>query len=306
LKELKMRVLIPGGTGLIGRALAQELITAGHQVFVLSRRPQAVRPIEGVTVAQWDGTTAAGWGHMVNEMDVVVNLAGENIGAQRWTARRIREIYDSRKNAGRAVVEAVAQAEQRPQVVLQASAIGYYGKSGEEILTEDHPPGDGMLAQICTIWEASTRAVEELGVRQVVTRTGLVISEKGGFMDPVLLQYRLFGGGPLGGGKQWWSWIHLRDVVRAMRFLLESSTASGPYNLTAPNPVRMDTFGRAVGKVLRRPHYFPIPAFSLKLVLGEMSELVLEGQHVLPKRLQGEGFQFTFNQVVSALRDTFD
>jgi uncharacterized protein len=301
-----MRVIIPGGTGTVGRALAQELISAGHQVWVLSRRPQAVRPIEGVIVAPWDGETAAGWGHLVNGTDAVVNLAGENIGAQRWSTRRKQEIYDSREKVGRAVVEAVAQAEQPPQVVLQASAIGYYGKSGEQILTEDQPPGDGFLAQVCTVWEASTEAVEEMGVRQVVTRTGLVISEKGGFMDPVLLQYRLFGGGPLGGGKQWWSWIHLRDVVRAMRFLLENSSARGPYNLTAPNPVRMDTFGREVGKVLRRPHYFPIPSLGLKLALGEMSELVLEGQHVIPKRLQEEGFQFTFNQVDSALRDTLD
>jgi uncharacterized protein len=301
-----MRVIIPGGTGTVGRALAQELISAGHQVWVLSRRPQAVRPIEGVIIAPWDGETDAGWGHLVNGTDAVVNLAGENIGAQRWSTQRKQEIYDSREKVGRAVVEAVAQAEQPPQVVLQASAIGYYGKSGEQILTEDQPPGDGFLAQVCTVWEASTEAVEDMGVRQVVTRTGLVISEKGGFMDPVLLQYRLFGGGPLGGGKQWWSWIHLRDVVRAMRFLLENSSARGPYNLTAPNPVRMDTFGREVGKVLRRPHYFPIPAFGLKLALGEMSELVLEGQHVIPKRLQEEGFQFTFNQVDSALRDTLD
>jgi uncharacterized protein len=255
-------------------------------------------------MVQWDSHSTLGWGHLVNDVDAVINLTGENIGAGRWTPARKREIVSSRVEAGQAVTEAIRQASKRPRILLQASAIGYYGITGERILTESDPPGDDFLGQACVAWEDATKAVVDFGVRQVVTRTGLVVARKGGFMDPVLLQYRLFGGGPLGSGLQWWSWILLRDVVRAMRFLIEHEQSSGPYNLTAPNPVRMKDFGRAVASVLHRPHLIPIPAFALKLVLGEMSQLVLEGQRVLPKRLQSAGFEFQYDEIQSALENT--
>jgi uncharacterized protein len=297
---MKMRILITSGTGMIGRALVQELRAGGHELWVLSRSPGQVS-MPGVTMVRWDSRSPAGWGHLVEEVDAIVNLTGENIGAGRWSARRKREIMSSRVLAGYAVREAVRQATQRPKMILQASAIGYYGSTGERTVTEGDPNADDYLARVCKTWEESTMTGIEPGIRHIVTRTGLVLSKKGGFMDPVRLQYRLFGGGPLGSGRQWWSWIHLRDEVRAMRFLIENEGASGAYNLTGPNPVRMSEFGRAVGSVLHRPHWFPIPAFALKLVLGEMSQLVLDSQKVLPERLLAEGFQFQYPDIKPAL-----
>jgi uncharacterized protein len=299
-----MRILITSGTGMIGRALTAELRAGGHELWILSRNPQQSAPVTGTTMVQWDSHSTLGWSHLVNEADAIVNLTGENIGAGRWTPARKREIVASRVKAGQAVTDAIRQASKRPRMLLQASAIGYYGKTGERVLTESDMPGDDFLGQACVAWEGATKAVEDMGVRQVVTRTGLVVARKGGFMDPVLLQYRLFGGGPLGSGRQWWSWILLGDVVRAMRFLLEHDDASGAYNLTSPNPVRMSDFGRAVGRVLRRPHLIPIPAFALKLVLGEMSQLVLEGQRVIPNRLQSAGFEFQYEEIQPALENT--
>jgi uncharacterized protein len=299
-----MRILITSGTGMIGRVLTAELSAGGHELWILSRNPQQSTPVSGTTMIQWDSQSTLGWGQLVNEVDAIVNLTGENIGAGRWTPARKREIVSSRVKAGQAVTDAIRQASKRPRMLLQASAIGYYGKTGERVLTESDTPGDDFLGQACVAWEGATKAVEDMGVRQVVTRTGLVVARKGGFMDPVLLQYRLFGGGPLGSGRQWWSWILLGDVVRAMRFLIEHDDASGAYNLTSPNPVRMSDFGRAVGNVLRRPHLIPIPAFALKLVLGEMSQLVLEGQRVIPYRLQSAGFEFQYEEIQPALEHT--
>jgi uncharacterized protein len=299
-----MRILITSGTGMIGRVLTAELSAGGHELWILSRNPQQSTPVSGTTMIQWDSQSTLGWGQLVNEVDAIVNLTGENIGAGRWTPARKREIVSSRVKAGQAVTDAIRQASKRPRMLLQASAIGDYGKTGERVLTESDTPGDDFLGQACVAWEGATKAVEDMGVRQVVTRTGLVVARKGGFMDPVLLQYRLFGGGPLGSGRQWWSWILLGDVVRAMRFLIEHDDASGAYNLTSPNPVRMSDFGRAVGNVLRRPHLIPIPAFALKLVLGEMSQLVLEGQRVIPYRLQSAGFEFQYEEIQPALEHT--
>jgi uncharacterized protein len=299
-----MQILITSGTGMIGRALTAELRAGGHELWILSRNPQQSTPVLGTTMVQWDSHSTLGWSHLVNEADAIVNLTGENIGAGRWTPARKREIVSSRVKAGQAVTDAIRQASKRPRMLLQASAIGYYGKTGERVLTESDPPGDDFLGQACVAWEGATKAVEDMGVRHVVTRTGLVVARKGGFMDPVLLQYRLFGGGPLGSGRQWWSWILLGDVVRAMRFLIEQDDASGAYNLTAPNPVRMSDFGRAVGSVLRRPHLIPLPAFALKMVLGEMSQLVLEGQRVHPVKLQSAGFEFQYEEIQPALENT--
>ncbi|MEN4042698.1 MAG: TIGR01777 family oxidoreductase [Anaerolineaceae bacterium] len=297
-----MRIIIAGGTGLIGRALARELYSGGHEVLVLSRNPQTVTEITGAHLVQWDGRTPHGWGRLVDEAGAVVNLAGASIGGGRWTKARKASIEISRVEAGQAILDAINQAARHPMMVLQASAIGYYGVTGEQTITEHSPAGEDFLAQVCVAWEGATKAVADLGVRHVITRSGLVVSKKGGFMDPVLLQYRLFGGGRLGNGRQWWSWIALRDEVRALRFLIENEHASGAYNLTAPEPARMSDFGRAVASVLRRPHFLPIPAFALKLVLGEMSQLVLGSQRIVPERLLAAGFLFQFSDLKQALQ----
>ncbi|GBD08093.1 Epimerase family protein [Candidatus Thermoflexus japonica] len=296
-----MRVLITGGTGFLGRALAGRLQEAGYEVIVLSRRPEQARLPPGVQVTRWDGRTATGWADLVDGAFALINLAGESIG-QRWTATVKQRLRESRLNAGRAVVEAIAAARTKPQVLLQASAVGYYGPRGDERLTEEDPPGNDFLARLAVDWEASTQPVEALGVRRVILRTGLVLERDGGALARLLPPFRLFAGGPLGNGRQGWSWIHRADWVEAVRFLMERPDARGPYNLTAPQPVSNAEFSRTLGRVLGRPSWLPVPALALRLIFGEGADFLLTGQFVLPRRLLEAGFTFQYPDLESALR----
>jgi uncharacterized protein (TIGR01777 family) len=298
-----MRVIITGGTGLIGRALAVDLLKDSHEVIALSRRPERATGLPtGMRVERWDARTAEGWGPLVNGADAIVNLAGATI-AGLWTAGRKRSIRDSRLNAGRAVVEAIQRASKKPRVVIQSSGVGYYGPRGDELITEESTSGDDFLGKLAVEWEASTAPVESLGVRRAIIRSGAVLSTKGGALPPLLLQYRLFAGGPLGSGRQWLPWIHIVDEVRAIRFLIDNESASGPFNLVAPNPLTNADFGRVLARVLRRPFLIPVPALALRLLAGEMSTILLDGQRAVPRRLQDAGFTFQFPEAEMALRD---
>jgi len=299
-----MRVIITGGTGLIGRALARQLAASGREVVVLTRNPN--RPAQlptGVRAERWDGVTPEGWGPLVEDAEAIVNLAGESLSAGSWTSERKRMILESRLSAGQAVVQAVERASRRPRVLIQASAVGYYGPHGDEEIAEDSAAGTDFLAEVCVRWEASTAAVEALGVRRAVIRSGLVLSGKGGALPRMVMPFWLFAGGPLGSGRQWYSWIHLADEVAAIRFLMESDGASGAFNLTAPNPVTNTLFSRIVGRVLGRPAVLRMPALVLRLVFGEMAMVLLEGQRVVPRRLLEMGFGFRFPELEAALRD---
>ncbi len=299
-----MRVIVTGGTGLIGRALVASLAGDGHEVIVLSRDPQRGGSWPaGVRLERWDGYTANGWGPLADGADAIVNLAGENIAAGRWTAERKRRIRESRVNAGRAIVQAVEAATRKPSVLIQSSATGYYGPRGDEELMESAPPGRDFLAQTSLLWEDSTAPVERWGVRRAVIRTGVVLSAEGGALPRMLLPFRLFVGGPLGSGRQWLPWIHIADEVRAIRFLIEQEAASGPFNLAAPNPVTNAQFSRALGKALGRPAWMPVPALALRLLFGEMATVLLNGQRAVPHRLLQLGFTFRFAEVEAALRD---
>jgi uncharacterized protein (TIGR01777 family) len=298
-----MRVIITGGTGLIGRALAADLVMDGHDTIVLSRRPERATGLPSETrVERWDAQTARGWGALADGADAIVNLAGESIG-RRWTASRKRRIRESRLNAGSAVVQAVEHASVKPRVVVQASGVGYYGPRGEREIVEEESPGSGFLGQLAIDWEASTVPVEGMGVRRAVIRSGVVLSTEGGALPPMLLQSRLFLGGPLGSGRQWLPWIHIIDEVRAIRFLVEHERARGPYNLVSPNPLTSVAFNRVLGRVLRRPAFLPVPAFALRLLAGEMSTVLLDGQRAVPRHLLGLGFAFRFPNAEEALRD---
>lgn len=310
-----MRILITGGSGLIGRELIASLAADGHEIIVLSRDPARVLNLPSHARAEkWDGRTAQGWGHLADGADAIVNLAGENIaGADdvfgiilrgRWTPARKRAIQQSRADAGNAVVEAVRAASQKPAVVVQASAVGYYGNRGDTELAEDAAPGSDFFSQVCLEWEKSTAAVEALGVRRVVIRSAVVLSAQGGLLPVIRFPYSLFAGGPLGSGKQWFPWIHIEDQVGAIRFLLESASAQGAYNLVAPNILTNDQFGRLLGRVMRRPHLIPAPAFALRLALGEIADrLVLTSHRQVPRRLQQAGFRFKYPEAEPALRD---
>lgn len=299
-----MRIVITGGSGLIGHHLAANLVQAGHEVVVLSRDPARVTGMaKGVQVVQWDGRSADGWGQLADGAGAVVNLAGENIGSSRWSDERKRRIFNSRVNAGQAVVQAVERAKVKPRVVVQASAVGYYGPRGDEIVTEEDQPGSDFLSQVVVAWEASTQPVEALGVRRAVARTGIVLSAEGGALPRLLMPIKLFVGGKLASGQQGFPWIHIADEVAALRFLIENEKAAGPFNLTAPNPPSNAEFIKAVGQALGRPTAVPVPGFALKLAFGEMSTVLLDGQRAAPQRLLDLGFAFRFVDPVLAVRD---
>lgn len=298
-----MRFLIAGGSGMIGTALTLRLLADGHTVTILSRNPAAHSAPAGATLVQWDGTTPAGWGHLLNETDAVVNLAGVNLGGGLWTKKRRIQLTSSRLNSGKAIVEAFQAAQTRPEVLLQASAVGYYRPSGETILEESGPPGSGFQGELVQRWEESTRAVEDLGVRRVVVRSAPVLARGELILTMFLLPFRMFVGGPIGGGRQYLSWIHIHDEVEGLLFLLTNKSCSGIYNLMSPQPVTNAEFGHAIARVLKRPYWFPVPAFALRLVLGEMSSVVLDSWRGVPARLSAAGFQFKYADPEAALRD---
>lgn len=305
-----MRTIITGGTGVIGSRLAKHLAANGHEVIVLSRNPAQHRLPEGVEGVQWDARTAAGWGHLADGAFAIVNLAGENIGGKgtiplpgTWSAGRKQRIRESRRQAGEAVVAAVEAARVKPRVVFQMSGIDYYPAS-ERVMTEESGAGQAFPADVAAnYWEPSTAGVEQFGVRRVIGRTAPLLNLENGPLPASVLQFKLFAGGRLGSGRQWFSWIHIEDAVRAIRFLIEAETARGIYNLAAPDPVTNATFTRVLGKVMRRPTLVPVPEFALKLLLGEVSALVLEGRPVSVEKLQDLGFTFLFPKLEEALRD---
>ena len=305
-----MKVIITGGTGLVGRMLSTLLASKGYQVVVLSRSLKRAADLPGgVRIERWDARSADGWGQLVEGAAAIVNLAGANLAGtgffpSRWTAQRKDQIRESRVHSGRAVVEAVRGARIKPRVVIQASAVGFYGFGRDEIFTEDCPAGDDYLARLAAEdWEPSTAAVEDEGVRRAIVRSGIVLSSEHGALPRLLLPYRLFVGGPMGTGRQWLSWIHPLDQSEAIRFLIENEEAKGPFNMTAPDPKTNAEFGKTIGRILGRPSLVPLPGMALRLALGEVSSVVLEGQRVVPKHLQEMGFEFRFQDAESALRD---
>ncbi len=303
-----MRIIITGGTGLIGSKLAQRLAAANYDVIILSRNPGKTTGLPaGIKAAKWDGQTAEGWGHLADGAKAIINLAGASIAGDgfipsRWTDKRKKLIMDSRVKAGQAVVAAVHAAANKPELVVQSSAVGYYGPHGDETLSEATGPGQDFLAQVCQAWERSAQPVVEQGVRLVIIRTGVVLSTQGGAFPLLLLPHKLFVGGPMGSGKQYLPWIHLEDEVRAIQFLIENSQAQGVYNLCAPEPVTNRQMSRAIGQAISRPSFMPVPGFALKLLLGEAASLVLDSQRQVPQRLVQSGFTFSHPDLLPAIR----
>jgi hypothetical protein len=301
-------IIVTGATGFIGRALCRRLIRSGYDIAVLTRDRNRAKPICGdrAVVVQWDGRTSAGWLELASRAEAVVNLAGENIGAGRWTEERKARIQGSRARAGAAVIDALRLASPRPKTLIQASAIGLYGPRGDEELDEASSTGEGFLAETVRVWEESTKEAETLGVRRVVIRSGLVLDKGGGVLPRFILPFKFFVGGKLGSGEQWISWIHRDDEVEAIRYLLGRSDLSGAFNLVAPAPVRMKEFARALGRAMKRPSRFSVPSFVLKRIFGQMAEeTILSGQRVLPKALLREDFSFRYPDLEAALRPIF-
>ncbi len=302
-----MRIIIPGGSGLVGTHLSEYFLKKGFEVIILSRNPKkALRRVpNGSLVEKWDGKQGASWAHLITNDTAIINLTGENIASGRWTKKKKRALLESRINSGTAVVEAIESADETPFVLVQSSGVGYYGSHESKEFAEDDPPGNGFLADLATKWEASTNGVEALGVRRVVTRFGVILSPRGGALPKMSLPFKLFVGGRIGNGKQWLSWVHYLDVVRAIDFLIENRSAKGPFNVSSPNPLTNQEFTKSLGKVLKRPSFFRVPGFVLKIVLGEMATTLLTGQKALPQKLLSLGFEFEFPLLIPALKDLF-
>jgi uncharacterized protein (TIGR01777 family) len=296
------KIVVAGGTGLIGSALVASLVERGDDVVVLSRSAAPARPGAPRHV-RWDGRSVGEWARELEGAAAVVNLCGAGIADRRWTAARKRVLESSRVEPTRALVEAIATASARPRVLAQGSAVGFYGNRGDEAIDERSEPGSGYLSELSLEWEAASAGVEAAGVRRVLLRTGIVLARDGGALPVMARPFRFGVGGPLGDGGQWMPWIHLDDEIAAIRFLLDRSDASGPYNLAGPEPVTNATLSRELAKALHRPNLLRAPAFAMRLALGEMAEMVLGGQRVAPRRLLEAGFAFRFVALAPALAD---
>lgn len=299
-----MKIVISGGTGFIGQHLVPALLNDGHEVVILTRHPQehqAASPQQRYVA--FDADAPGQWAGEIDGAGAVINLAGANLGAGRWTEKRKKVLLDSRVETTRALVAAVEQARQRPAVFISASAVGYYGARGDEVLDEASAAGDNFLAEVCIAWERAAAPVEALGVRLVFPRLGVVWGEDADALKKMVLPFKLFAGGPVGSGKQWLSWVHIDDVIGFVRFAQANERVSGVVNLTAPNPVQNKELAQTFGRILGRPAFLPAPAFAVKLVLGEQATIVLDGQRVLPRRLQELGYTFAFRELEPALRD---
>ena len=293
-----MRVILAGGSGFLGQALAGRLRTEGHTVQVLTRTP---RP-DVTTDIGWDPTGEPGpWSAALDGAGAVVNLAGQSLADGRWTDARKQALVDSRLQPTRSLVAAIRSVA-TPPVLISASAVGYYGARGDEPVTEDAPPGDDYLSRLGVQWESAASAASAT-TRVAIVRTGLVLHPDGGALKSMLLPFRLGLGGRLGSGRQYWPWIHLDDWIALVVWLVGEPRADGPFNLTAPVPVTNAAFTRALGRVLRRPTLLPAPSFALKLVLGEFAEFLVTGQRAVPARAEALGFQFRFRELEPALRD---
>ena len=296
-----MRLVIAGGTGFIGSALCQRLRANNHSVTILTRtqRPKADNPTE--KWVRWDPSTGEIPADTIDGADGIINLAGEPIAGKRWTASQKEKIRSSRIMTTRALVNAAANAKVKPKFLLNGSAVGYYGPRGDETITEEANPGNDFLSQVCAEWEQEAKKAESLGLRVALMRTGIVLG-KGGALAKMVPPFKFFAGGPLGSGQQWMPWIHLEDEFGLILFLIDRADAVGPFNATAPNPVTMKEFCSTLGRVLGRPSWAPVPGFALRILLGEMAEMLLTGQRVLPARAQKLGYKFRYANLFEALQ----
>ena len=302
-----MKVLISGGSGFIGSHLVASLVNDGHDVVVLSRRPEPMNTARGVRYVTWDARSANGdWVKELSGAQAVVNLAGASIGSWPWTRQRMAALLSSRLSATAALVQALERtlAEQRPPVLVSASGIDYYGDRGDEVITEESQAGDSFLARLSQQWETAAQKAEALGVRVVRIRTSMVFGREAFAFRLLTLPFRLFVGGPLGNGRQWFTWIHIDDIVGLYRLALEDPRVSGAVNAVAPDIRREGEVAKEIGRVLRRPALIPVPAFVLKLVLGKEAQLLLHGRRAEPATARSYGYQFRFGGLHEALEDT--
>jgi uncharacterized protein len=298
-----MQIVVTGGTGFIGRPLCASLCQEGHKVMLLTRRIEAQGPYGStVTAVEWNGREAGAWEHCLDAADAVINLAGAPIADERWTEARKQQLLESRILSTRLLIEALSRSSSKPRTLISASGIGYYGASDDRVLAEYAACGQGFLADLCLAWEAEAVRAAEFGVRVVTLRTGMVLERDGGALPKMLLPFRLFTGGPIMPGTQWVSWIHRRDHIGLIQWLLKTPSVSGPVNAVAPEAVTMNRFCAELGRVIHRPSWLPVPSFALSMALGELGTLMTTGQRVTPAKALSGGYVFHYPKLEPALR----
>ncbi|MGF1677548.1 MAG: TIGR01777 family oxidoreductase [Rivularia sp. (in: cyanobacteria)] len=301
-----MKVAITGATGFVGSRLVKRLLDQDIKVLVLTRdtnRAQKLFPFSAypnVEIAPYTPNTSGSWQNQIASCEAIVNLAGSPISEGRWTSDRKQSILNSRKLTTQKIVEAIANSTTKPKVLVNASAVGYYGTSENAIFDENSTNGNDFLAQVCQDWEAEAQKVTDSGVRLVILRFGIVLG-MGGALGKMITPFKLFAGGPIGSGEQWFSWIHIDDIVNLILQSLTDSEMSGVYNATAPHPVRMAELSTTMGEVMNRPSWLPVPAFAIEAMLGDGAVVVLEGQKVLPQRTLQSGFKYEYPDLKPAL-----
>ena len=298
------KIVITGATGLIGRELCKSLFTRRDELTIFStsvEKAKAVLPF-AKEVVEWKNYDKD-YSVYLEGKDAVIHLAGASVAGKRWNQSYKKEIYDSRINTTRNLVSSIEKCEQKPEVFISASAIGFYGERKDSILSETSSAGNDFLSHVCIDWENASEQLEMLNVRRAIVRTGIVLSTDDGALKKMLLPFQLYVGGPLGNGKQWFSWIHLADIISLYLFLLDNKNLKGIFNAVSPQPVQMKTFAKILGKVLRKPSLFPVPKFILKLVMGESASAILASQKVKPGALLEAGFKFNYEDLELALID---
>jgi uncharacterized protein (TIGR01777 family) len=301
-----MKLVVAGGTGFIGARLCNQLDRQGHSLTILTRSVSAADSPNNTTIL-WQPGSPGTWDRNLEEAidgaDGVINLAGEPIAGKRWIAAQKRRLRSSRIDTTRTLVTAIGKAKKKPAFLLNASAVGYYGARGDEVVTEESGRGGDFLSRLCSDWEEEAKRAESYGVRVIRLRTGVVLGKGGGALAKMVPPFKLFIGGPLGSGKQWMPWIHVEDEIGMIQFLMEKSNAHGAVNACAPNPVTMKEFCRALGSVLNRPCWAPVPAFALRLLLGEMAEMLVTGQRAVPAAAERLGYRFRHPELREALEN---
>jgi uncharacterized protein (TIGR01777 family) len=297
-----MKLVIMGATGFIGSILTDRLWNQFHHVTLLSRRPPQEVNVTKKQWFAWQPGFSGEWEEAVDGADGIVNLAGEPIAGKRWSAAQKERLRSSRIDATQSLVNAIAKAKIKPKFLINASAVGYYGPHGDEMVTENSGPGQDFLSRLCVEWEDEAKKAEAFGVRVALVRTGIVLGKGAGALAKMVLPFKLFMGGPLGSGQQWMPWIHIDDEVGLICFLMDNPAACGAFNATAPNPVTMAGFSKALGDVLNRPSWLSLPPSALALLAGEMAEMLLNGQRAVPEAALKLGYAFKFPEITSALR----
>ncbi|QHS22324.1 TIGR01777 family protein [Virgibacillus sp. MSP4-1] len=300
-----MNVLIAGGTGFIGRHLVQSMVQKQNHVYVLTRSHQNPNHSPYLHYITWF-THDEQIFEALPPIDAVINLAGEPINKGRWTRKKKTKIRDSRKQSTQKLLQFMQSSAIKPKVFINASAIGIYGNSNDQEFTErSAPQKNSFPARVCTMWEQEAIQAEQIGIRTVMARIGIVLGKDGGALPRMIMPYKLFAGGRVASGKQWLSWIHIYDLTQLFDYIIHQEAIEGPINMTAPNPVQMDTMGKKIGENLRRPHWFPVPSWILKIIFGEMNEILTEGQKVIPDKALKHGFEFHYSECGQALRQIF-